>query len=254
MSYLEVKKLTKHFGGIVAIKNLSFDVEKGEILALIGPNGAGKSTLFNLITSTLTPSKGEILFKNKDITNLKTHLIAQLGIARTFQKTSVFMEMSVIENILVAHNMVCKTNLINQIFFNNAAKKVEEGILENAINIIEFIGLQKYENHIAGSLPHGVLRLLEIAIAMAMNPELLLLDEPFTGMNTGEVKNVIELVKNINNNGVTIIIVEHNIQALLNICKRMLVINFGEKIAEGCPKECINNQNVIEAYLGKEMK
>jgi len=251
MSLLEIKNLTKYFGGLAAVDNLNFKVSEGELLALIGPNRAGKSTFFNLLTSFYKPTKGTIIFNNRNITNLKTHQIAQLGIVRTFQKTMVFMEITVSQNINIAHHLRCKTNLWDQFIFNSKAQKEEQEILEITNEIMENIGLSPYKNEKAKNLPHGVLRLLEIGIALAVKPKLLLLDEPFTGMNPSEVVKLMVIIKNINKTGVTIILVEHNMPVVMEISDRIIVINFGNKIAEGKPNEIVNNDDVINAYLGK---
>ena len=253
MALLEVRNLTKYFGGLAAVNNLSFEVNEKEILGLIGPNGAGKSTLFNLITSYYKPSKGIIIFNGKNITNLKTHQIAQLGIVRTFQKTNVFMDMSVSKNINIAHHLKCKTSDWEKFIFNFKARKEEQEIIRNTDEIMESIGLLPYKSEQAKNLPHGLLRLLEIGIALEVEPKLILLDEPFTGMNPNETNKVIETVKSIQQKkGYTIILVEHNMPVVMEISDRIIVMNFGNKIAEERPIEILKNQKVIEAYIGKD--
>lgn len=253
MALLEVRNLTKYFGGLAAVNNLNFEVNEREILGLIGPNGAGKSTVFNLITSYYKPSKGIIIFNGKNITNLKTHQIAQLGIVRTFQKTNVFMDMSVSKNINIAHHLKCKTSDWEKIIFNSKARKEEQEIIRNSDEIMESIGLLPYKSEQAKNLPHGLLRLLEIGIALAVEPKLILLDEPFTGMNPNETNKLIETVKSIQQKkGYTIILVEHNMPVVMEISDRIIVMNFGNKIAEERPIEILKNQKVIEAYIGKD--
>jgi branched-chain amino acid transport system ATP-binding protein len=253
MALLEVRNLTKYFGGLAAVNNLSFEVNEREILGLIGPNGAGKSTVFNLITSYYKPSKGIIIFNGKNITNLKTHQIAQLGIVRTFQKTNVFMDMSVSKNINIAHHLKCKTSDWGKFIFNSKARKEEQEIIRNTDEIMESIGLLPYKSEQAKNLPHGLLRLLEIGIALAVEPKLILLDEPFTGMNLNETNKLIETVKSIQQKkGYTIILVEHNMPVVMEISDRIIVMNFGNKIAEERPIEILKNQMVIEAYIGKD--
>jgi len=253
MALLEVRNLTKYFGGLAAVNNLNFEVNEREILGLIGPNGAGKSTVFNLITSYYKPSKGIIIFNGKNITNLKTHQIAQLGIVRTFQKTNVFMDMSVSKNINIAHHLKCKTSDWGKFIFNSKARKEEQEIIRNTDEIMESIGLLPYKSEQAKNLPHGLLRLLEIGIALAVEPKLILLDEPFTGMNPNETNKLIETVKSIQQKkGYTIILVEHNMPVVMEISDRIIVMNFGNKIAEERPIEILKNQMVIEAYIGKD--
>jgi branched-chain amino acid transport system ATP-binding protein len=253
MALLEVRNLTKYFGGLAAVNNLNFEVNEREILGLIGPNGAGKSTVFNLITSYYKPSKGIIIFNGKNITNLKTHQIAQLGIVRTFQKTNVFMDMSVSKNINIAHHLKCKTSDWGKFIFNSKARKEEQEIIKNTDEIMESIGLLPYKSEQAKNLPHGLLRLLEIGIALAVEPKLILLDEPFTGMNPNETNKLIETVKSIQQKkGYTIILVEHNMPVVMEISDRIIVMNFGNKIAEERPIEILKNQKVIEAYIGKD--
>jgi len=255
MTFLEVRNLTKRFGGLIAVNNLSFDVNEREILGLIGPNGAGKSTVFNLITSYYKPSKGIIRFNGKNIVNLKTHQIAQLGIVRTFQKTSVFMNMSVSQNINIAHSLRTKASDWEKFILNHKAKKEEQEIAKSTEEIIESIGLSNYKNEQAKNLPHGLLRLLEIGITISVKPKLLLLDEPFTGMNPSETNKVIETVKNLRQKkGYTIILVEHNMPVVMGISDRIIVLNFGIKIAEGKPAEILKNEKVIEAYIGKDIE
>lgn len=254
MSLLEVRNLTKYFGGLAAVNELNFEMNEREMLALIGPNGAGKSTVFNLITSYYRPSKGTIIFRGKNITNLKTHQIARLGIVRTFQKTNVFMDMSVSQNINVAHHLQCRARDWEHFFLSSRAQKEEKAFTESINKILKYVGLLSYKDEKAKNLPHGLLRLLEIAIALAVNPKLLLLDEPFTGMNPNETSKVIKAVKNIREEGIAIILVEHNMPAVMGISDRIIVMNFGNKIAEGKPIEILKNNEVIEAYLGKDIE
>jgi len=254
MSLLEVRNLTKYFGGLAAVNELNFEVNEGEMLALIGPNGAGKSTVFNLITSYYRPSKGTIIFRGKNITNLKTHQIARLGIVRTFQKTNVFMDMSVSQNINVAHHLQCRARDWEYFFLSPRAQKEEKAFTESINKILKYVGLLSYKDENAKNLPHGLLRLLEIAITLAVNPKLLLLDEPFTGMNPSETSKVIKAVKNIREEGIAIVLVEHNMPAVMGISDRIVVMNFGNKIAEGKPIEILENNEVIEAYLGKDIE
>ncbi len=252
MALLEIRGLTKIFGGLTAVNELDFDVSQGELLGLIGPNGAGKTTLFNLISGVLKPTRGKVLYKGKDITGLKTNKIASLGVVRTFQATSIFPEMTVFDNVVVAHHLQAKAGLMGAIFDSPAARKDNRDIEQKTMSILDYMGLSPFKDELAKNLPHGHLRLLGIALALATNPELLLLDEPITGMNPEEVTAVLGRIESLWEKGVTMVIVEHNMKALMKLSRRIVVMNFGRKIAEGTPEEIQHNKEVIEAYLGTE--
>ena len=253
MSYiLEIKGLTKRFGGLTAVNDVSFGVKEKEILSVIGPNGAGKSTLFKLISSFLKPTSGEVLFKGERISNLAPHIAARKGVVRTFQETTIFRNMTVRDNVIVAHHLRAKASLLGYFLGTAEARRDEESFGASADEILSFLGLDAIAGETARNLPHGHLRALGIAIGLATNPSVLLLDEPFAGMNHDETMKAVAMVRKLRERGLTILLVEHDMPAVMKISDRIVVINFGEKIAEGTPTEIQNNQRVIEAYLGIE--
>ena len=252
MALLTVENLEKRFGGLIAVNDISFEVESGEIFTIIGPNGAGKSTLFKLITSFTHPTSGRVIFEGEDITRLPAHVVARKGVVRTFQETTIFKEMTVVENVIVAHHLRSRASSLG-IFVNSPkARRDEERFRESANSIIEILGLDAVSNEQARNLPHGYLRELGIAIAMAAEPKALLLDEPFSGMNPEETDRVVDMVRGIRDRGITILLVEHDMRAVMRISDRILVLNFGSMVALGTPPEIQNNESVIEAYLGRE--
>ena len=236
MSLLEVRNVSKLFGGLAASSNISFTIQKGEILGLIGPNGAGKTTLFNIVDGFYAPTKGEVLFKGQVISGLKPHQICKLGLARTFQVVKPLQRMSVLDNVIASA-------------FLRAKNKAEA--VEIAMETLRFTGLDADKDVISRGLPLGKRKKLEMARALATQPELLLLDESFAGLNHSELNESIEIIKNINARGITIMIIEHHMKVIMSISDRIVVINYGQKIAEGTPQEIRNNSLVVEAYLGE---
>ncbi len=245
---LEVRNLSRHFGGLIALDNLSLSINAGEIVGLIGPNGAGKSTLFNVITGFFPPTNGEIIYKGENVSNLKPHHIARRGIVRTFQLTVLYPEFTAIENVLLGGHI--KSSMWRALFYPSRIPKAE---VDRAGAILEFVGLAHLKDAKAGQLPHGHQRMLGLGIALAAEPDLLLLDEPVTGMNVDEIKMMTDLIRTLHSTRkITIMLVEHNVKTVVDVCQRIIALNFGRKIAEGSPDEIRSNKDVIEAYLGPE--
>lgn len=251
---LEVRGLTKYFGGLAAVMDVDFDAKSGEILGIIGPNGAGKTTVFNLITGVHSVSSGNIIFKGENITGCKPNTIAYKGIARTFQLTPLFNNRTVLENMLMAFYLESEFKLRDAIFESRSTRGREENIKRKAYEMIEFVGLAGMASKVVKNLPHGHRKCLGLAMALAVSPELLLLDEPVGGMNTAEVTNMINLIKVLKEKGITILLVEHNLRAVMNLCERIVVLNFGRKIAAGSPDEIRENKDVVEAYIGAHFR
>ena len=252
MSLFEVKNITVAFGGVKALNDVSFGVDKGEIFTIIGPNGAGKSTLFNVISRIYEPSKGEIYFENQNISKTKPHNISKLGIARTFQNLELFENATVLQNLLLGRHIYKRTNILSELFFTPSARKQEHEYRLKVEEVIDFLDLQHYRDTLINGLPYGVRKNVELARALCTDPKLLLLDEPSSGLTNEETIDLCFWIKDIQSLlGITIIMIEHDMSFVNKVSDRILALNYGKILASGLPEEIKNNADVKQAYMGE---
>lgn len=250
MNLLELKGVGKDFGSLVAVDRLDLTVKEGAIHALIGPNGSGKTTVFNLITGFHTPTRGTVYFRGEDITDLPPYVVARKGLARTFQLTTLFKEMTVLQNVMVACHLHTRISLYRQVVRNAKSRRRHGAVEERALELLDFMGIAHRKDEIAGELPHGHQAALGIANALATEPKMMLLDEPVGGMNATETAQTMDRIKKLRELGLTILLVEHDMKAVMNTSDIITCINFGNKIAEGTAQEVCSCKEVNDAYLG----
>lgn len=253
MAFLKVEGLTKQFGGLTAVNNVDFEIEKGKITAIIGPNGAGKSTLFNLISGFYRPTSGSIHFKGRNITKTSVHMGARLGIARTFQTTNLFEQSSVLDNVIVGHRLRTKSKLFDAIFRTSREKREESEAYDRAVEVLDFVGISNLAKMEVSTISQEAKKRVAIALALATDPKVIFLDEPAAGINPDETEGLAELMQKISASGITVCTIEHKMQMIMSLADHIMVLNHGAKIAEGTPEEIKNNPTVIEAYLGGDM-
>jgi branched-chain amino acid transport system ATP-binding protein len=245
---LKAIQITKNFGGLKALEKIDLNVEAGELVGLIGPNGAGKTTFFNVISGFAAPSEGKITFLGEKINGLKPHQIAAKGLVRTFQATKLFANLSVLDNIKIGYHLFARGNIFSNVL--GLLKEKEKTIENSYMSILEITGLENVKDEIAKNLSHGYQRILGLGVALSSKPKLLCLDEPVTGMNAAEKKFMMNVVKTLQEQGITILVIEHDMKVIMGVCNRVVVLNFGKKIAEGTCTEVQNNAEVIKAYIG----
>jgi branched-chain amino acid transport system ATP-binding protein len=248
--FLQIKDVTQVFGKLAALTDVSLEINQGELVGLVGPNGSGKSTLFNVLSGFYHPWKGEIFYEGKRITELSPDKIASMGLVRTFQSNILYREATVLENLIRGAYLQAKTTLWQAFFCTKGYIKEEEELSQGAERLLDFWGLSEVRDSLAGKLPHGLQRRLGLAIAFSAVPKLLLLDEPVAGMNKEEIIFVMNRIKDLAEHGITVVLVEHHVKTVVDFCRRLIVLNYGRKIADGKPKDVTLQKNVIEAYLG----
>jgi len=247
---LEVSGIYKYFGGLCAIRDLNFSLEKGEILGVIGPNGSGKTTLINLVSGIYRPNQGKIFYKGQDITGLKPNRLVRLGLSRTFQATVLYSEATVLENALRGTHLHMESGFFNLLLHTKRARGKEKQGMEKAMEYLTFVGLDKVLDQKVKNLPYGYQKFLGVVVALATEPDLLMIDEPAAGLNIEEASEIKEVIEKINGMGITLIVVDHNMRFMMSLCRKMLVLNYGEKISEGDPQTIKKDEKVIKAYLG----
>ena len=249
---LEITGLSKYFGGLAAVSQVGLSVDVGQIVGLIGPNGAGKTSIINLISGFLRPSTGTIIFDGENIAGKKPHLIAKLGIGRTFQIVPLFSEFTTLQNVVASFYLSADSSLWGSIFRTSTYRERENDILSQAEEILDLVGLRGARDELAKNLPHGYQKMLGLARALSTKPKLLLLDEPMAGMNANEINVGLKAIDRVRAQGTTILLVEHNVALVMSLCDRIIAIDYGRKIADGSPEEVRRNEDVIRAYLGEE--
>lgn len=254
MDLIQVKGISKSFGGLKAVSDLTFNLGKGKIKGIIGPNGAGKTTVFNLISGILPVDHGEIFFKGTPLNRLKTYEIAHLGIARTFQNLQIFDNMTVIENVMVGLHGRGRSEILQVLFRLNRSRSEERQIFERALEALKLVNIEHRAYEMVSGLPYGEQKIVEVARALVSEPEVIMLDEPVAGLNRQEIERLSNLIRKVNSEGKTILVVEHNMRFIMNICEEIVVLNYGSLIAEGNPSQITKNQDVINAYLGEGLE
>ena len=245
---LEIRDLSRHFGGLVAVNTLNFSVKPGAIHGLIGPNGAGKTTTFNVVSGFYAPTSGQVIYQGNDVSGMKTAALAEIGLVRTFQGTTLFKEFSVLDNVLVGCHHMAKSGFLSRVLGTD--RPIEAAAIAKAEETLDFFGLLELKDELAANLPHGHQRALGMAVALAADPKIILLDEPFTGMNPEETRHMMKLARDVRDRGITVMLVEHDMQAIMGLCDTITVMNFGALLTEGTPDEVRSNPAVIKAYLG----
>lgn len=251
MALLEVKGVSKYFGGLAALSEFDMEVNEGEIRGLIGPNGSGKTTLYNVISGVYLPTTGTIWYQGEDITILPPSKVARRGLIRTFQQTALFMNFTVLQNVSVGRHLHAGENVFGVMGNTPSTRMVEREALKKAEEIVDFMEMTHIKDELAINLPHGYMRALGVSVALAAEPKLLMLDEPVTGMNPTEKAHMLSIIKRVQKQGITVLLVEHDMKTVMGVCDYITVLNFGKKLAEGTPQEIQSNEEVIEAYLGR---